>query len=398
MSAWSDMYRDRNDFDFPRQWKAAVALSLVLVVVSIGSLFTRGLNLSIDFEGGSIWEVPSDSFTESDARAALEPFGDEAAERFQEATTSDGRVLRISGRVDDVATATEIGATLTEAAGLEEGQVGTSTVGPSWGEDITRQARNSLIVFLVLIALYITWRLEARMAASALVAVVHDIIITVGVYSVLQLQVTPATVVSFLTILGFSLYDTIVVYDRVQESANKLSRTGRYTYTAIMRHALNRTFMRSVNTTLTTILPILSLLIVGNFVLGQRTIGDFAVALLVGLISGAYSSLYIAAPVTTWLKEREPRWRDIRSKLVAKGVDVGDTSWHGADGAAAGTSIPARPSRSGRTAAPRGAAAPAATAVAVADPDPDGPEDASPPVPTARPATHPPRPRKKKRR
>jgi preprotein translocase subunit SecF len=379
VSALSDLYRDRNDFDFPRQWRITTVLSIVLVVVSLGSLFARGLNLSIDFEGGSVWEVPSDSFTESQARAALEPFGTGAGERFQEATTADGRVLRISGRVDDVAEATEIATALAEAAEVEPGQVGTSTVGPSWGEDITRQARTSLIVFLVLIALYITWRLEARMAVSALVAVIHDIIITVGLYSVLQLQVTPATVISFLTILGFSLYDTIVVYDRVRESGARLGRTGRYTYTAVMRHALNRTFMRSVNTTVTTVLPILSLLVVGNVVLGQRTIGDFSVALLVGLLSGTYSSLYVAAPLTAWLKEREPRWREIRTRLAARGVDVSDTSWHGLEGmgGAVAASRPPQPAVVG-----------------------GGETTGVPPVaaPVARtPLGHPPRPRKKRR-
>lgn len=202
-------------------------------------------------------------------------------------------------------------------------------VGPSWGDDITRQARNSLIVFMALVAAYITFRLEGRMAFSALVAVIHDIIITVGFYSVFQLQIAPATVISFLTILGFSLYDTIVVYDRVQENAERYVRTGEYTYSGIMRRSLNQVTMRSLNTTITTILPIISMLVVGKFVFGQQTLADFSLALLIGLVAGMFSSLFVAAPLTAWLKEREPRWKEVRRRLEAKGVDVNDTRWHG---------------------------------------------------------------------
>ncbi len=348
MGVASDLYRGRNDFDFPRWWKRVGILSTVLVVVSLGSLFLRGLNLSIDFEGGSIWEIPAEEFTEDQAAQTLAPFGDDAMERFQEATTAEGgRVLRVSGRVDDVKTGAEAADALAQAAGLEQGDVKVNTVGPSWGSDITGQARLSLIVFLVLVSAYIAWRLETRMAAAALVAVIHDIIITVGVYSVFQIEVTPATVISFLTILGFSLYDTIVVYDRVQENATRLGRTGQYTYTAIMRRSLNQVIMRSVNTTMVTVIPVLSILIVGQIVFGQETLGDFSLALLIGLVSGTYSSLFVAPPLTAWLKEREPRWRQVRERLVAKSVDVSDTAWHGiVVGAGTSRTVPARPRKS----------------------------------------------------
>jgi preprotein translocase subunit SecF len=201
---------------------------------------------------------------------------------------------------------------------------------------------------MVLVAAYIAWRLETRMAIAAMVAVIHDIIITVGVYSVFQIEVTPATVISFLTILGFSLYDTIVVYDRVQENATRFGRSGQYTYTSIMRRSLNQVFMRSLNTTMVTIIPVISILVVGQIVFGQETLGDFSLALLIGLVSGTYSSLFVAPPVTAWLKEREPRWRQIRERLVAKGVDVSDTTWHVASAgapAAATSGVPARPRR-----------------------------------------------------
>jgi len=429
MGLASNLYRGRTDFDFPRIWKQVGVVSVILILISLASLFTRGMNLAIDFEGGSIWEIPSEHITEAQAQEALAPFGANAMERFQEATTSEGgRVVRVSGRVANVKQGAAAADALAKAAGLQQGEVKVNTVGPSWGSDITGQARTSLIVFMVLVAAYIAWRLETRMAIAALLAVIHDIIITVGVYSVFQIEVTPATVISFLTILGFSLYDTIVVYDRVQENATRLSRSGQYTYTAIMRRSLNQVFMRSVNTTTVTIIPVISILVVGQVVFGQETLGDFALALLIGLVFGTYSSVFVAPPLTSILKEREPRWRQIRERLVAKGVDVSDTSWHGiAPGpgaAAAARSVPARPRRggaggrsttgtSGRATAvkDRDTAVPAGGDAVVGDAaggdDAGGVDEDAPTAgaPTGKPAaprnpygSHPPRPRKAKKR
>ncbi len=423
MGVLSDVYRGQNDYNFPRWWKRVGIVSTVLVIISLGSLFARGLNLSIDFEGGSIWEVPSQDFTEAQAAAALQPFGVNAMERFQEATTTEGgRVIRVSGRVDSVAQGAKAADALAKASGLQQGEVKVNTVGPSWGSDITGQARLSLIVFIVLVAAYIAWRLETRMAAAAIVAVVHDIVITIGVYSVFQIEVTPATVISFLTILGFSLYDTIVVYDRVQENATRLGRSGQYTYTSIMRRSLNQVFMRSVNTTMVTIIPVLSILIVGQFVFGQETLGDFSLALLIGLVSGTYSSLFVAPPLTAWLKEREPRWTQIRERLVAKGVDITDTTWHGvvagAGAGAVGATVPARPrtargaatARSGAATSPKAATSPSSSSSASSERDSpstatvadaasaDDEAPASAPAPKNPYGNVPPRPRKTKKR
>jgi preprotein translocase subunit SecF len=421
MSVWGDLYRERTDFNFPRLWPRTTVLSILLMGISLvsmvgipiycnstGSCDRSAFNLSIDFEGGSVWEVPAEGFTEAQAQQVLSPYGPTAGEKFQQVTTGDGdEVLRISGRVADVAESTRISNELATAAGLQPGDVTVSTVGPSWGDDITRQARLSLLVFLVLVALYIAWRLEARMALAAILAMVHDVIITAGVYSVFQLELTPATVIAFLTILGFSLYDTIVVYDRVQENAVRLGRGGRYTYTAIMRRSLNQVFMRSLNTTLVTVIPIISMLVVGSFVFGQQTLADFSIALLIGLVSGAYSSLFVAAPLTVWLKEREARWSEIRSKLTARGVDVSDTAWYGVG---AGSD---RPNRSGRTvpsegssrgpspagSTPTGSSSASSGSTAVLD-DTSGDGAASSAATSDASAFsgHPPRPRKKRRR
>lgn len=379
MSTLSDVYRGEQDFNFPRTWRPLGLVSLILVLGSLASLFVQGLNLSIDFEGGSVWEVPSATLTIDQAETVLATFGDNVGEKYQEATTADGdRVLRVSGRVDNIDESQKVAAALAKAADIPTTDVAVTTVGPSWGKDITRTARNSLIIFIVLVAAYIAWRLEPKMAVSALVAVFHDIILTVGFYSVFQLEVSPATVIAFLTILGFSLYDTIVVYDRLQENAGRLTRTGQYTYTAIVRRSLNEVLMRSVNTTIVTLIPVASMLIVGQYVFGEQTLGDFSLALLIGLASGAYSSLCVAAPLTAVLKEREPRYREIRERLIAKGIDPSDTAWHGLKVAGAAPTganrpVPARTLSSG--------AAGASTA---------------PPLTTTI-GGHPPRPRKKRR-
>ena len=212
---------------------------------------------------------------------------------------------------------------MAEMGGVDAGQVSVNDVGPSWGKDVTKKARTALIAFFVLISAYIWLRFEWKMAVAALAAVVHDIFVTVGVYSISRFEVTPATVVAFLTILGYSLYDTIVVFDKVEENSKGLSATGRMTYSDTVNLSMNQVLMRSLNTSLVAILPILSILLIGAGVLGATTLKDFGLALLIGLLTGAYSSIYIAAPVLAILKEREPRYLAVRQRLAAKGGGSG---------------------------------------------------------------------------
>lgn len=383
LGALKRLYRGTNDIDFPRLFRLAGVISVTLVVGSLVVLATMGLRLSIDFEGGSSWEVPSQGFSVDDAEAVLSDAGIEGGQ-IQEAETVDGvRILRITGGAQSVQEGADTAVAFADAASLDPGEVTVNTVGPSWGDDITRQARTSLIVFMALVALYITWRMEARMAFAALVAVVHDIVITLGVFSLFQITITPATVISFLTILGFSLYDTIVVYDRVQENGARLLRTGRYTYAAVMRRSLNQVVMRSIGTTVTTVIPIISMLVVGKVLFGQQTLGDFSLALLIGLVLGTYSSLFVASPLTATLKERESAWRDVRTRLSNKGIDTADTAWYGI-GADAATRL----------------GVPKADTTASAAPS-NRPTAQTAQGATSRPLTHhghPPRPRKKKRK
>jgi preprotein translocase subunit SecF len=321
MGKLKGVYRNTNDIDFPKIWKPFLIFSTVLVVISIGALFTRGLNLAIDFKGGSEWEIPSKTMTSAQALDVLTPFNKENGAKVQIATDAKGtRVVSVQADSTDIKESQAIAEAYAKKAGVSFDDVATNTVGPSWGSEITKQAGKSLVIFLVLIAVYISWQLEWRMAVAALVAVLHDVIVTVGIYALFQFQVTPATVISFLTILGYSLYDTIVVYDRVQENSARYDRSGQYTYTGVMRRSMNQVLMRSVNTTTVSLLPVASMLLIGSFAFNQPIIGDFSLALFIGLLSGAYSSIFIAAPVVVYLKEREPKYRRVRQRAEERGT------------------------------------------------------------------------------
>jgi preprotein translocase subunit SecF len=307
-SVLRDVYNGDNDFDFRPAWRVGMIATVVVVLGTVALLFTRGLNLGIDFEGGGVWEVPVTDVSVDDARSVMEDLGIGNAEiQFATNTADNTQILRVQTGTDALDQRDDITQGLAELAGVPTtDDVTVNTVGPSWGDEITKQAVRALVIFFIAIALYMSWRLEWRMALGALGAMVHDVLLSVGVYSLFGFEVTPATVVAFLTILGFSLYDTIVVFDKARDNTARL--VGRQPYRFIMNKSLNQTLMRSVNTTLCTILPVGSLLLIGSLIFGAETLEDFALALFVGLTSGAYSSIFVAAPVVVWLKEREPRF------------------------------------------------------------------------------------------
>lgn len=214
---------------------------------------------------------------------------------------------------------------LASQTGSDVADVTVDTVGPSWGKQISEKARTALIVFLLAIALYITLRFEFRMAVATIVALIHDLLVVVGLYAVFQFPVTPATVIALLTILGFSIYDGIVVFDRVDENTKLLGRKSKMTYADMANLSLNQVLMRSLNTSITALLPILSVLILGSIALGATTLEEFGLALFLGLLSGAYSSIFIATPLLAVLKEREPRYRELRERVAARGADASGT-------------------------------------------------------------------------
>jgi preprotein translocase subunit SecF len=320
-SIWFKLYHGETNVDFIGRRRLWFALSLVAVLIAAVALLTRGLNLGIDFEGGVVWQVPAGDASIGDARNAVDGFGLGDA-TIQELDGDSGREIRIEAEPVSASTSDEVTAALARLTGSDTDQVDLTEVGPSWGEQISEKAVRALVVFLILVTLYITLRFELKMAIPTLVALLHDIVITVGVYALFQFDVTPATVIAFLTILGYSIYDGIVVFDKVDENTRRVSSTGGLSYGGMVNVSLNQALMRSLNTTMTALLPVGSLLIVGSWIMGASTLSEFALALLIGLFSGAYSSIFIASPLLAVLKEREPRYRDIKRRIEARGGDA----------------------------------------------------------------------------
>ncbi len=310
------LYHGETAIDFyGRRWWG-LCLSAILLLASVGSLVVRGLNLSIDFEGGVVWVVPSETFTEDDARAVLDDNDlDGSRAKVQILTNQDTgfRTIEVQVEAQSDEVRTQVQQAYADEVGVTFEEVSTNSVSSTWGETITRKALIALFTFLVLVAMFIAWRMEWRMASAAIVAMLHDVLLSVGVYSLFGFLVTPATVVAFLTILGFSLYDTIVVFDKVQENQRRYSGA-RIPYADVMNVSMNQVLMRSLNTSLAAVLPVLSLLVLGSGILGAVTLREFALALLVGLITGSYSSIFVAAPLVAIAKEREPKFKALRDR------------------------------------------------------------------------------------
>lgn len=292
-----------------RRWWAA--LSGTLLVLSLGGLVVRGLNFSIDFTGGTLLRYQDRAgVSAEDVRAVLADY-DRADAEIQVVGGAEIQI-RTSALTEGLSAdqRTELISRLAQQAGVDPTDVSVQVVGPTWGSQISRQALIGLVVVLVAITLYITLRFEWKMAIGAQIAMLHDVVITAGVYALTGREVSPATVIAILTILGFSLYDTVVIYDKVKENTESPALLAGSTYSDVVNLSLNSVFMRSVNTSLVVVLPILSLLLFGG-----ATLKDFAFAMLVGTLTGAYSSIFVAAPILAVLKEREPRYRQLRARL-----------------------------------------------------------------------------------
>jgi preprotein translocase subunit SecF len=300
-----------NDIDFPKLFRVGAVVSAVLLVLSVGGLLVRGLNLGIDFEGGTSWEILAPDLSVADARDALGGTGAEGA-KIQ---TLGGDTIRVQAEPGDDRAQQEVTEALADAAGVEPTEVSVSTVGPTWGDEISDSAVRALVFFFVLVSAYISLRLEWKMAVGAFVSVVHDIVIILGVYAVFRIEVTPATVIAVLTIMGYSLYDTVVVFDKLRDNAGRPAVAQRMTYTELTSLSLNQVLMRSINTSLTSMLPVLAMLLVGSYLLGAVTLQEFGIALALGLFLGAYSSIFVATPIVAVLKEREPYYRNQRRRL-----------------------------------------------------------------------------------
>jgi preprotein translocase subunit SecF len=305
------------------------AISGFFIVLSLIGLFARGLNMSIAFKGGAQLSYTAKTVPSvSDVQGILEQYG-RAQDSQVEVVGND----QVNIRTDTLTTlgprAQDLREALAKQAGINVDEISEQDVGPTWGSQISRKALEGLIIFLVLVSIYISFRFEPKMAISALVALAHDLIITAGIYALVGRQVTPETIIAILTILGYSLYDTVVIFDRIKENSGMTAMVARETYSGMVNMSLNQTLMRSLNTSLVVLLPIGSLLLFGG-----QTLKDFAFALFIGVAAGTYSSIFIAAPLLALLKEREPRYQMIKTKAEVRTTRAGLRSVSSTDGEA----------------------------------------------------------------
>ena len=313
----NDLYTGKRSIDFVGRQKTWYAVSAILLVLATIGLLGRGLNIGLEFRGGSEFRISSvtdfNSF-EARAKAALN-------------TVNPGSNIIVTKTTDSVRLQTEkfqstaltdkVKSALAREFNVGVNSVSANTIGPSWGASVSQQALTALIVFLVLVSLVLaayfrTW----KMSVAALIALAHDLVITVGIYALAGFEITPASVIGFLTILGYSLYDTVVVFDKVRENTREAEGNGRLSYSQAANQAVNQTLVRSINTSVVALLPVASILGIGYFLLGPGTLLDLSLALFVGIAVGTYSSIFIATPVLADLREREPAMMELKKRAT----------------------------------------------------------------------------------
>jgi len=332
-------------FRFVERRNTWFVFSGVLIVLSLIGLLLSGLNYSIDFEGGAKIQYPLGSgVTVEDIQSLLADAGRQGAE--VQIVSGD----QIAIRTESLAEAGDSDAllrSLADQSGIAVTDVSVEDIGPTFGADVRRQALTGLVVVLAAISLYISIRFEPKMAIGAMIALVHDVVITAGIYALVGREVTPETVIAILTILGFSLYDTVVIYDKIKENTESSVLVARLGYVGVVDLSLNQVLMRSVNTSLVVLLPILSLLLFGG-----ATLKDFAFAMFVGVAIGAYSSIFLAAPLLAVLKMREKRYQQMEARRTAhRRGSPGEEATPGATAATALTSDAAARSATARSSA-----------------------------------------------
>ena len=327
MSLRHQLFRGLTRFDFVGNRRRWFILSGVLLLISALGLGFRGLNLGIDFVGGTGVEAPNEAGASiEDVRSALGEIG-QAGAKAQ--LLGGGDAIRVQTEELTTSELTQLIATVAQVGGVDVSEVSSEDVGPTFGEQVAESALRALIIFLIVVTIFIAIRFEWRMAVAAMAALFHDLLLTAGVYAVTGFEVTPATVVAILTILGYSLYDTVVVFDKIEEHIELEHEKS--TITGIVNTSMNQVLMRSINTSLTSLLPVGSLLFVGSFLLGAATLREFALALFVGIAAGTYSSIFFASPILAIWKEREDEWQRMRRRLDRKAAIAATNSGPGTE-------------------------------------------------------------------
>jgi preprotein translocase subunit SecF len=314
------LYSGEVSYDFVGKRRRWYAISGIILLLALIGLFGRGLNLGIEFKGGSEFTIPNTTATVEEVRASV-----------QEAGIKDPIVTQVGQsniRVQTLALTPSQSAAVTmqlsKDTGVAQGDIAVTLVGPSWGAEITQRAVQGLVVFLVLVVVFLSAYFEWRLAVAAVVALIHDLVITIGIYALTGFEVTPATVIGVLTILGFSLYDTVVVFDKVRENTRAITSGNRATYSEAANLALNQTLVRSINTSVVALLPVTAILVIGVGLLGAGTLKDLALALFIGTAAGTYSSIFIATPVACQLQERRPEMKALAARVAQRRAGGGD--------------------------------------------------------------------------
>ncbi len=361
------LYTGTGAFDVIGHRRRYFIASVVVILICVGSVVFRGFNLGIDFEGGTQIQLPTGTATTEQVTATYTDALGMPPQQVQTVGSGASSTIQIrSASLDEkqVETLSQKLFTTFKPVGTNgqpsQDAISNSAVSSTWGGEITRKAIIALIVFLVLVTVFLAIAFERAMAVAALLALFHDVFITAGVYSIVGFEVTPGTVIGLLTILGFSLYDTVVVFDKVHENTRGILSLTRRTYGEQTNLAVNQTFMRSINTTVIAVLPVLALLVIGAGLLGVGTLKDLALVQLTGLLVGTYSSIFLASPVLVEIKER---WGEVavhtRKVLARRASLAARTTAGGVNDLLGGTAAPAAAPASSRTSsAPRPGARP----------------------------------------
>ena len=317
------LYRGETSFNFIGKRKIWYSFSSLLILASAATLFTQGLHLGIEFKGGSSFTVTSADASVSSAESAVTEAGITSQIIVQKIGNDK---VRVQTNALTSVQQTAVEDKLATKFGVSVDSIDSQIIGPSWGAEITRKALYGLFGFLIVVMLYLAMAFESKMAIAAIIAVIHDVFITVGIYALVGFEVTPATVIGFLTILGYSLYDTVVVFDKVRENTRGIAANGKSTYSQAANLAVNQTLVRSFNTSFIALLPVGSILFVGAGLLGAGTLKDLSLALFIGLATGTYSSIFIATPILAALREREPAMQALAKRVGNRGDKVVETS------------------------------------------------------------------------
>jgi len=317
------LYSGETSFNIVGNAKRWYIVSALFTLLSIGALLLQGLHLGIEFKGGSAYTFPTTTATVEQARSAVESAGISGELIIQK--IGDDKIRIQTGSLT-TAQSDSVESAIVSNFGVSAADIDTQSIGPSWGKEITKKALQGLLAFVIVIMIFLAMAFEPKMAIAAIVAVVHDVLITVGIYALIGFDVTPATVIGFLTILGYSLYDTVVIFDKVRENTRSITSTSKQTFTQATNLAVNQTIVRSINTTVIALLPVAAILFIGGGLLGAGTLKDISLALFIGMLVGAYSSVFIAPAVLAQLREKEPAMIALAKRVQARGSAVVNAS------------------------------------------------------------------------